>query len=355
MASQAETKRIPFDTISQTLEQGINGADPARASGLQNMHRLMGVKTKTLEREKARLSEKLGPRDPRVLALDERIESNRRLVRDLAVEVEHAGTQVPVVDKNTWVVHGFVRDNDLKGVPNLTVALYDPKGTWMQVVGYACTDEKGYFRLSFTRTVKTGDSEELVFSHVASGTVTRGSEVFIHVLDKGGVHIYVDKHPLTPQLGKVDYREIRLSAAGGGCTPPSVEGSKPPYGPGPGGDGNATGGGKGAGPDAWVVRGRVSDESGQGLGDLIVSVYDKDLLFDDRLGTTETDQNGNYRLVYRTHDFRDLIERKPDLYVKITDRNGHLRYTSEHAVKWNSGRTDTINVVLPPEGEKRSA
>jgi hypothetical protein len=40
MASQTETKRIPFSSISQALEQAIAGADPARAVGLLGLHRV---------------------------------------------------------------------------------------------------------------------------------------------------------------------------------------------------------------------------------------------------------------------------------------------------------------------------
>ena len=88
---------------------------------------------------------------------------------------------------------------------------------------------------------------------------------------------------------------------------------------------------------------------------MVVNVYDKELLFDDRLGTTETDKNGDYRLVYRTCEFLDLIEKRPDLYLNITDRGGKLCYTSEQAVNYDAGRVETINVVLPAgDGKKAS-
>jgi hypothetical protein len=228
MASQSETKRIPFTAVAQTLEQSIDGADPARATGLQDLHRVRAAKTQGMEREQARLSQKLGARDPRVLALNQRIELNRGFVRDLAIEIDHARTEAPIADENTWIVHGFVRDKELTGIPNLTVAIYDENGTWIQALGFACTNERGYFKLSFSRTDKTEDSEKPTVSiAAAAGTATRGPEVFIHVLDKSGAHLHVDKRPLTPQLGNVDYREIILGNGTGTCRPPEDAAPKP--------------------------------------------------------------------------------------------------------------------------------
>lgn len=177
-----------------------------------------------MEREQARLGQKLGALDPGVLALNQRIELNRGFVRDLVIEIDHARTEAPVAHETTWIVHGFVRDKELTGVPNLTVAIYDEKGTWIQALGFACTDERGYFKLSFTSaTAGTGTSSFTPAASTVSATsaaATRSPEVFIHVLDKTGTHICIDKRPLTPQLGNVDYREIILGNGTGTCRPP---------------------------------------------------------------------------------------------------------------------------------------
>lgn len=66
----------------------------------------------------------------------------------------------------------------------------------------------------------------------------------------------------------------------------------------------------------------MTDKEGKGLSNLVVSLYDKDLLFDEKLGQAETDENGFYSLTYRIEDFGDLIERKPDIYVKVLDQKG---------------------------------
>jgi chitodextrinase len=99
-------------------------------------------------------------------------------------------------------------------------------------------------------------------------------------------------------------------------------------------------------PDVWLARGRVADEKGQGIEGLVVSLYDRDLAFDDRLGTSQTDVNGDFAIAYRTEDFQDLFEAHPDLYIKIMDSQGNLLYSSENTVRCQAGRVEVFNITI---------
>ena len=158
--------------------------------------------------------------------------------------------------------------------------------------------------------------------------------LFVHVLSNQASHLHTDNVPLTPEVGLVVYHEVIISRAQAG-TPPG-DGRIDPI----------------AEPDAWIVRGRVTDKEGKGLSDLVVSLYDKDLFFDDQLGQTETDDNGEYSLTYRTEDFRDLIEKKPDIYVKVLDQKGKTLYTSKKKIRFEAGRVEIVNVEIEEQGKK---
>jgi hypothetical protein len=304
-------KEIAFDDVSRELDRGIAGADKLRADQLEQLTVARQAKDTGLRREHARLTKKLGPDHPRVAAIAGRLNVNAGMKRDLTLESARARTEVPKLDETSWALLGFVRDKDLNGLPDLTVALYDGKGKWVEQLGYACTREDGHFRL-----------EVRTLGQVAG-------PVFAHVLTAQSAHLYADPVALTPEGGKIDYREIILSKSGQPCPPPGG----PSRGPA-------------AAPDAWIVRGRVTDRAGKGLSGLTVSVYDKDLLFDDRLGETETDAEGNYQVTYRTEDFRDLIEKKPDIYVKVMDQKGKTVYTSKTAVRYEAGRVEVVDVEI---------
>ena len=205
MSSTRKERRIPKAQIVETFDKGVVGADESRLTGLQGLLNLRSAKTTQLQREQQRLSQTLGPGHARVLALDDKIAVNQGLYRDLEVEVDRAGVEVPGVDKAAWVLHGFVRDQQLKGQPNLTVALYDQLGQWIEQLGFACTENNGYFKLESADI--RGETDGL-----------QGS---IRVTDKDKNLLYCGTEVLIPEGGRVVSREIFLPEEGvASCSPP---------------------------------------------------------------------------------------------------------------------------------------
>ncbi len=305
-------RTITLDDVTREVDKAVASADVQRGDKLERLQTVRNAKAAGMRREYNRLSGRLGANHPRVLGMAIKMEANRLLMRDLAVETVRARTETPDVDENTWVLHGYVRDQELKPVAHLTVALYDGKARWVERLGFACTREDGYFRLD------------------ANDFDDANAPVFIHVLNSQASHLYADTAPFTPTGGRVDTREIVLPTDAQACTPPVLSRNDPIPEAG-----------------AWVIKGRVTDEQGEGVGGLIVRLYDKDFFFDDRLGETETDANGYYTLTYHTEDFRDFIERKPDLYLSVVDKQGETLYTSKRQIRYESGRVEVINVKLP--------
>jgi hypothetical protein len=71
-----------------------------------------------------------------------------------------------------------------------------------------------------------------------------------------------------------------------------------------------------------VVGTVVEEESGRPLEGLVVRAYDKDILFDDKLGSVQTNAKGEFEISYTETQFRDFNETQPDLYVKVFDASG---------------------------------
>ena len=229
MTSDKKEKKVSLSSVSEALDNGLSGVDVERRIGLEGLNKVRSVKAQRLEREKSRLTKKLGANHSRVSLLTNKINVNQGFIGDLEIVIEHAKTEVPTVDERAWVLHGHVRNKELKGIPNLTVALYDEKGNWIRQLGYACTDRAGYFKLSYSRTKEDVDKPEIT---TGAGQTTTGRELFIHVLDQNGNHLCTDVESITPELGSVDYREIILGDDVGICKPP-VDTGQPTPGPKP--------------------------------------------------------------------------------------------------------------------------
>lgn len=61
----------------------------------------------------------------------------------------------------------------------------------------------------------------------------------------------------------------------------------------------------------------TSQDTGDAMAGLRVLAMDADVLFDDLLGQAVTDEEGRYEIDYDVRDFRDLIERAPDIYLIV--------------------------------------
>jgi hypothetical protein len=97
------------------------------------------------------------------------------------------------------------------------------------------------------------------------------------------------------------------------------------------------------------ITGTVSvQETGEGVRGLHVKAVDKDLFFDDVLGTAITGADGRYEISYERKDFAELFERSPDLYIVIRDTDNHrIVYSSEKSLRCRAGHSEVIDAVLP--------
>ena len=309
-------QRLTKKEIIEKINDSFDSIENLRSGGLERIKLFHAVKNKALEKEKKRLSAKLGSDHPRVKRVAARLQYNQGLFKDLNVEIERAKITVPSADKDSWMLHGRVLEKDKKGVPGLTVGLYDENGNWTRELGYGCTDKLGYFSIIYTLKGKT------------KREVPETMKLFLYVSDKNCKILYKDAEPLFVNFGQIDYREIYLTDEEI-CQPPEPGEDVAP-----------------AEPDIWIVKGRVTDEEGRGISGLTVSIYDKDLLFDDRLGTTLTDEAGNFMASYKSEEFRDLFEACPDIYLKVLDQDGKKLYSSRKKVRCEAGRIESFNIKI---------
>ncbi len=89
----------------------------------------------------------------------------------------------------------------------------------------------------------------------------------------------------------------------------------------------------------------------KGIPDLRVQALDKDLFFDDRLGSATTDGDGRFEIRYAESDFRDFFESRPDIYLRISDAAGSVLFTTEDKVRYEAQDTEKFIIELPAAAE----
>ena len=102
-------------------------------------------------------------------------------------------------------------------------------------------------------------------------------------------------------------------------------------------------------PDSFRVLGTIEEEeTGRPLANLIVRAFDRDLLFDDKVGYATTDEDGRFEIHFKRRDFRDVGESRPDLYLRIYDRSGvrEIHQTTD-AIRWNASSTERYGLRIP--------
>jgi len=104
----------------------------------------------------------------------------------------------------------------------------------------------------------------------------------------------------------------------------------------------------------FVVAGRIVDESGAGLTDVRVRAFDLERKYDDLLRETRTGMMGYYRLEYDESDFKDLADKKPEMYIEVLDKQGQQVHTSTKSFIHKTGEVGVIDVTLNASEVPRS-
>jgi hypothetical protein len=295
------------------VDSTFTNLDQNRSQGLEATKQLQTTQNAALEQEQKRLTAKYGADHPRVQKASARLTYNQGLFRDLDAEIERTKIQVPTVDLNSWLGHGFVLDKQENGIAGLTVSFFNANGEPIRQLGFACTDAKGYFAITYVQ--KTPEETKILASQPLYLTVSDPNQRILHR----------ETSPRTLQLGQIEFWRVILGAPPPTCpAPPSTPGTPT----------TTTG----------VVFGTVTNPQGEGLPKLKVTVFDAKQ--SQPLGSEGTSRSGTFKISYTRQITATGTEIGPDLYVTVTDARDTLLSTSRDNLRKNAKREEEYKIVL---------
>lgn len=212
-----------IEEANQKIDQSFEYTDQLRLEGLTKLNTLQRLKQRALLIERKQLITKYGPANPRVSKVEAKLKFNDGFIRDIKVEMAKAQITPPTVGKETWLVHGRILNSNHIGVKNQTVYLINDNNQRVKDLGYDCTDEYGYFSITYTRPSE-------------NKRVQQFPNVFLTVSDKDKNILHREKEAHSVVTGQIKYREIILGEDQ--CEEPPTDGSGDDNGNGDGGENN---------------------------------------------------------------------------------------------------------------------
>ena len=249
---------------------------------LHQFAKLQGERAAQLAEAETRLREDIGEQ-PRVSELGEAAETAQALERSLMAAADRE-IRRPEPELGGWIVGGRVVDAVGRPVSGARVQVFDKDSDSDDLLGKARTDDYGYFEVVY---------EENKFS----GYGEAAPDLYLRIMDREDNLLYeTSQEKIRYEANRIEYFYIVLS--------------------------------QGLPAPAWIVGGRVVNTEGRGVSGAHVQVLDDDPLWDDLVGRTWTDYYGYFEVVYEDRDFARLLglERRPDLYVIVKNREGHVLY-----------------------------
>lgn len=87
------------------------------------------------------------------------------------------------------------------------------------------------------------------------------------------------------------------------------------------------------------------------LAGLLVRAYDRDPLIDDHLGDARTDAEGRFEIHLTESAFKDVLEQRPDVYLRIFDAAGSTELCSTAAAVRRRARAQEFFEIQVPAGK----
>jgi hypothetical protein len=188
-------------TIASEAEAALAAADGETAESIQTLGLINQARLSLLTRTAAALTAQEGADSPQAEAATAAVNAVSVAIARIAVVGQELTTPAPEVPAGDWVVHGRVYDSESAPVPGQTVFFVNETHAYQPDIGFAYTDDTGYFVLDAAR------------ADVAEADASKQSaELYLEVANANAKPVYLSSTVFQPAVGTVTYETIQLPA-----------------------------------------------------------------------------------------------------------------------------------------------
>lgn len=179
------------------LKNTLSSADSSVNQGIQTLGLVHQARLSQASRTVAALAALYGANDPRVQAAKAAVTATKTTIARVSMVGQQATAPSVQVAKAGWALQGHVFDAQLQPAAKFTVFLVDANKTFLQLYGFAYTDDTGYFLINY-----------------AGGQAPSASQLFIEVANTDANPVYLSSTAFQPVLGAASFQNIVLPADG---------------------------------------------------------------------------------------------------------------------------------------------
>jgi len=211
MATDSKTTSgLPPDTadISDQIISNLAAADNLAAQRVQTLAWVHQARAAQLSRTAASLKAQSGPADPDVKSAESAAAAANATAAQADMVHQQITTANPHVPPGGWVLHGRVRDAQLKPASRYTVFLVNSAKTFQPAYGFAYTDNTGYFLLNYPAGgTASGNTLPKGVPKIATPP-----DLFIEVADTKARPVFLSASAFQPLIDSATYQNIVLPA-----------------------------------------------------------------------------------------------------------------------------------------------
>jgi hypothetical protein len=210
-ANQNVSQSMTPEELKAQITSGLTAADGVATQSVADLKLVHQARLSQLTRTAAALTAKYGAGDPRAKSAQAAVNATTATVSRVSMLHQQTATPAPTVAATGWALHGRVFNAQVQPVSAYTVFLVDAQKNYMQSLGFAYTDDTGYFLINYggpqgTQASATSDAP------APGQTGASAPQLFLEIANTKALPVHLSTIAFQPNVGGATYQNVILPA-----------------------------------------------------------------------------------------------------------------------------------------------